>query len=88
MEWEQRTEQRGRQEEGRSLILRQLTRRFGALPVELRTQIEALSLPQLEALGDALLDFSELTDLVNWLSDLAPKKWTIPKSRQLRSMFT
>jgi Domain of unknown function (DUF4351) len=71
LEWEQRTEQRGRQEgleQGeRSLILRLLTHRFGALPAELSTQVEALSLPQLEALGDALLDFSELADLVNWL---------------------
>ncbi|NJN23447.1 MAG: DUF4351 domain-containing protein [Acaryochloridaceae cyanobacterium RL_2_7] len=49
--------QEGRQEEGRSLILRQLTRRFGVLAPEMRSQIESLSLPQLENLGEALLDF-------------------------------
>ncbi|NJM77579.1 MAG: DUF4351 domain-containing protein [Acaryochloridaceae cyanobacterium RU_4_10] len=29
--------------------------------------MEALSLAQLEALGEALLDFSELSDWVDWL---------------------
>jgi hypothetical protein len=33
----------------------------------MRSQVEALSLAQLEALGEALLDFSELSDLVDWL---------------------
>jgi predicted transposase YdaD len=75
----QRGLQQGRQEgilEGdRSLILRQLTRRFGELPAELSTQVEALSLPQLEALADALLDFSELTDLVDLLQKSAYCLW-------------
>jgi predicted transposase YdaD len=58
-----------RQEEGQSLILRQLTRRLGDVAPELRSQVQALSLTQLEALGEALLDFSEPTDLVNWLQE-------------------
>jgi hypothetical protein len=33
----------------------------------LATQIRSLSLTQLEELGEALLDFSELADLENWL---------------------
>ncbi len=64
---EQRGEQRGRQEEGRSLILRQLHRRVGELPGELTQRVQALELPQLEALGEALLDFTQMADLVAWL---------------------
>jgi hypothetical protein len=33
----------------------------------LESQVLVLSLVQLEALGEALLDFSVLTDLVNWV---------------------
>jgi len=56
-------------EEGQSLILRQLNRRIGDVSPEMRSQIQALSLDQLEALGEALLDFSEPADLINWLKD-------------------
>jgi predicted transposase/invertase (TIGR01784 family) len=60
-------EQRGRTEEARSLILRQLTRRVGILPSEIRSQVESLTLEQLESLGEALLDFSSSADLDEWL---------------------
>lgn len=59
--------QTGRQEGELALILRQLTRRFDRLPESLQSQIEALSLSQLESLGDALLDFTSLADLQEWL---------------------
>jgi predicted transposase YdaD len=59
--------QEGRQEGEQSLILRLLTRRIGAVALERRLQIQALSLPQLEALGEALLDFSQPADLDEWL---------------------
>lgn len=62
---EGRTE--GRTEEARSLILRQLARRVGTLPAGVEAQVQALALPQLEALGEALLDFAEAGDLVGWL---------------------
>lgn len=56
-------------EEGeRSLILRQLTRQVGDFPQALRVQIEALSLEKVEALGEALLDFTNLDDLQSWLA--------------------
>lgn len=71
LEWEQQTEQRGEQrgrtEEARSLILRQLSRRVGTLPATAEFQVQSLALPQLEALGEALLDFVGLDDLVRWL---------------------
>jgi predicted transposase/invertase (TIGR01784 family) len=61
--------QEGRQEGERSLILKLLGRRFGELSSELQIQIETLSLSQLEALGETLLDFSAPSDLVTWLQN-------------------
>jgi predicted transposase YdaD len=70
-EWEQVTKdqgrQQGRQEEGRSLILRLLSRKFGTIDTALHAQIDQLSLEQLEALGEALLDFTNPSDLDDWL---------------------
>lgn len=57
----------GRQEGERSLVLRQLTKRVGELSPEGRSRIESLSLEQLENLGEALLDFNNMTDLQTWL---------------------
>ena len=59
-------EQRGFERE-RVLVLRLLTRKVGDIPQELRSQVEQLSLTQLEALGEALLDFSTHQDLIAWL---------------------
>ncbi|WP_373526998.1 Rpn family recombination-promoting nuclease/putative transposase [Nostoc sp.] len=67
---EQRGELRGRQEGERSLILRQLTRRVGELSQPVLERIEALSLEQLENLGEALLDFQAIADLETWFSIL------------------
>ena len=49
------------------LTLRQLTRRLGTVPPQLRSQIQQLSTNQIEDLGEALLDFSSTQDLVAWL---------------------
>lgn len=61
--------QQGKQEEARTMILRLLTRRFGAIDLQKQEQIRALSVSQLEDLGEALLDFSSTTDLTSWLND-------------------
>jgi predicted transposase YdaD len=58
----------GRQEEGVTLILRQLQRRCGELTPVIRDRIPRLSLPQLEALGEALLEFHSVADLEQWLA--------------------
>ncbi|ACC82350.1 DUF2887 domain-containing protein [Nostoc punctiforme] len=64
---EPRAIREAKEEEARSLILRLLNRRVGEFPESLQRQIQVLSLEQLEALGDALLDFSSLADLEGWL---------------------
>ena len=61
--------QQGRQQEGRSLILRLLTRKLGQLNPQVRSQIESLSLEQLEALSEVLLDFSSVQELTRWLQE-------------------
>ncbi|MBE9207374.1 DUF2887 domain-containing protein [Nostoc sp. LEGE 06077] len=64
---EPRAIREAREQEARSLILRQLNRRVGTISDELQRQIQALSLEQLEALGEALLDFVAIADLETWL---------------------
>ena len=59
----------GIQEGEKSLILRQLTRRVGELPEDVRQRVEVLSLEELENLGEALLDFSSMSDLQVWLEE-------------------
>ncbi len=52
-----------------SLVLRQLKRRIGTVSAEDENRITALSVEQLEALGEALLDFSSRDDLSAWLTN-------------------
>lgn len=57
----------GRRQEAMELILRQLNRRFGALPSALTVAVEALPLPEIERLGEDLLDFTSPADLERWV---------------------
>jgi predicted transposase YdaD len=57
----------GRQKGEANLVIRLLNRRFGEIPQNLREKILAMSVEQLENLGESLLDFESLSDLVNWL---------------------
>ena len=59
--------QEGEERGERSLILRLLIRRIGEVSPERRSQIQALSLSQLEAFGEALLDFTKPDDLHEWI---------------------
>ncbi len=61
--------QEGEQRE-KSLVLRQLAKRVGELPQDVRQQVESLSLEQLENLGEALLDFTSMADLDAWFNQL------------------
>ncbi|TRT61357.1 MAG: DUF4351 domain-containing protein [Microcystis aeruginosa Ma_QC_C_20070703_M131] len=60
----------GRLEGESALILRLLSRRIGEVTPERRSQIQSLSINQLEALGEALLDFSKPEDLEEWWRSL------------------
>ena len=59
----------GRRQEALSLVLRQLQRRVGLLSPELEESVNQLTLMRLEALADALLDFSTVDDLQIWLQN-------------------
>jgi predicted transposase/invertase (TIGR01784 family) len=50
-----------------ALVLRLLRRRFGPLAPVQQARIQALSVTDLEALGEALLDFQTVTELTAWL---------------------
>jgi len=67
--WMEQGIEQGIEQGERSLILRLLTRKVGEISETTRSQIEALSIFQLEALGEALLDFSEIADLGTWLQE-------------------
>ncbi len=60
--------QEGRQAGELDLALRQLKRRCGALSAQQEARIRELPLPQLEALGEALLHFQGPGDLVAWMA--------------------
>ena len=67
-EGRQEGRQEGLQQGESALILRLLKRRIGSVDEALAARIQGLAIEQLEALGDALLDFTELNDLVLWLN--------------------
>ena len=63
----QEGQQEGRQVEAAALTVRLLQRRCGSLSPQQQARIQALPLPRLEALADALLDFQGQQDLAAWL---------------------
>jgi predicted transposase YdaD len=65
-------QEEGRRRQAGALALRQLERRCGSIDAPTSAWIEALSLPQLEELALALLDFKSAEDLQNWLEQLEP----------------
>ncbi len=59
--------QQGKHEEALMLVLRLLQRRVGPLDTVYEEQIRRLSLEALEALSEALLDFTQVADVATWL---------------------
>jgi hypothetical protein len=51
----------------RGLVLKQLNRKLGSLSPESIEKINNLNVEKLEGLGEALLDFTNVNDLNNWL---------------------
>ncbi len=68
--WMERGIERGIERGERSLILRQLNHRVGVLDSATEDRVVNLSLAQLELLGEALLDFSGMADLQDWLRSI------------------
>ncbi|MBE9260249.1 DUF2887 domain-containing protein [Dolichospermum sp. LEGE 00246] len=61
--------QQGVQQGEANLTIRQLKRRCGNLTAIQEQKVRSLSISQLESLGEALLDFQNMSDLENWLQD-------------------
>ena len=60
--------QEGRQQGEANLVLRQLSRKLGNLSPQVQNAVRQLDTERIEELGDALLDFAEMSDLTDWLS--------------------
>ena len=60
--------QEGLQRES-DLIIRLLKRKIGQLTPEIEEQVQGLDIEKLENLGEALLDFERLEDLIAWLGN-------------------
>lgn len=57
----------GQQQEAAALVLRQLRRRLGAVPADTENRIRTLPVVELEALGEALLDWHTPAELMAWI---------------------
>jgi predicted transposase YdaD len=68
-EWIEEGRLEGRQEGEATVTFRLLNRRCGPLSNATAARIKALPLEQLEALAEALLDFSSPADLAAWLAE-------------------
>jgi hypothetical protein len=71
-EWDREAVERGMQKGSHTkslqIVLRQLSRRFGAVSSELQARIEGLSEPALDDLIVDLLDFRSLGDAESWIA--------------------
>jgi predicted transposase/invertase (TIGR01784 family) len=59
----------GKQQEALAFIMRQLRRRVGIIETQVQEKIQKLSVSKLEDLGEDLLDFSTVADVINWLDN-------------------
>jgi predicted transposase YdaD len=64
----QKGEGKGEQKEAVKFCLMLLNQRFGQLDSEILERVKVLSVEQLENLGAALFNISEIADLVTWLN--------------------
>jgi predicted transposase YdaD len=60
--------EKGEQKEALKYTLRLLNKRFGELNSSIIERVRVLSVKKLEALGVALLNISEIDDLLAWLN--------------------
>ena len=57
----------GRTEGEQALVLKQLTRKLGNINSEIRARVNSLKIERIESLGEDLLDFTQMSDLLAWL---------------------
>jgi Domain of unknown function (DUF4351) len=70
-EWEmyQNSEDLNEVRESQALIVRLLNRRVGNVSTEMQARVNILPLTRLEDLGEALLNFTQMGDLLTWLDE-------------------
>jgi predicted transposase/invertase (TIGR01784 family) len=68
----QEAKQEGEQQKAQSLVLRLLNRRLGKLNNRLTEAVKSLNINQLDELAEALLDFTDQSDLEEWLQNNKP----------------
>ena len=66
---EKKGENKGEQKEALSFCMLLLNQRFGELESSIVEKVEVLSIEKLEALGVALLNISQMNDLIAWLEE-------------------
>ncbi|MCC5603812.1 DUF4351 domain-containing protein [Nostoc favosum] len=69
--WMRKGLEQGEKQGELKLLMRLLNRRLGEINPQLKGRIENLSTPELENLGEALLDFSSVADLEAWFENLS-----------------
>ena len=62
--------QQGLQQGESTVILRILKKRFGSLPERVRAEVSVLATECLKELGEALLDFTQLSGVEDWLGEI------------------
>jgi hypothetical protein len=80
----QRGLEKGRRQGEVELVLRQLKRRLGVLSANQEKGVRKLRLSDVEALGEALLEFNSSADLARWLRQTKKKDMDFHRSPQIR----
>jgi predicted transposase YdaD len=57
----------GKIEGEQALVLKQLIRKLGTIKPEIKARVTSLKSERLESLGEDLLDFTQMSDLLAWL---------------------
>ena len=67
--WKEEGRVEGQELATRALAIELLTKKVGNLSPELLARVSGLSIERVEALAEALLDFTSVGDLERWMAD-------------------
>ncbi len=67
--WMEQGIQQGKREQAEAFVIRLTARRLGTVSPQLQERIQRLSIAQLEELGEALFDLTDLAALTTWLDE-------------------